>query len=750
MRNIIRLTVSACVTSLLLGCPPPPTECIEGTEAVCEDAGALPPDFCNSKEEAESDTTNCHLTITASPAAKAPKEGVYISRLSDGGTDQDWYFAQAPANLTPRSLLHIGGGYSAPQTGVNFSVNVLREGTDGGLLSVTTAIDKHGAAAPKPVDVIVPFGDSNARLFALVADEGVSGQVRVDNRNPYTLFMEIVDNPDVNEPNDTTPTPITLAGSPIQTGTQTGYIATDDDVDTFSFPVMGAGRQIVYLHLTGPDPHPMNPPPPYRLSYTLFDPSGVPLAEGVMANEFLRIDLATARLATMTGTYKVEVKGYKPPNTTLPIKGDLRVQYTVQVQLMPDVDTQEGSGGNDTAATAKAVSLSANGSTSLTGKLSYVADEEWFVVALPARASPSTLRYRVTAATSGGRYAPLTGTPARQVRVTKRVTTGATAQDRQLACRTNSTACFRGSDSDPLLVDSLCNASDPPQCLLAQRNEELPRIPELRNLVGAVPVFQNQATELLVMFRDEGIGASKYADDRDWTLELQWVDDPDEASRLAGPTVLTLSGATSVASGELTYGYGKVLDPDQWFTQPGGLRGIGDYDAYDTDRDLFQFGFGGAMGDQSWEISWELLHADGGTRAPGDIALEFTFCSTGPVPDGGLCAGSQQRIFGYNDQSLTPWYLPQSASNGRMLFSKVSTNVSTTITATPVGCTCFSAARTAAGVYFANIAAIDRVENDPIRYRVSQRIAPYPASFTTPDGGGGTCPVTDGGCQFAR
>lgn len=749
MRNLIRLTLSACVTSLLLGCPPPPTECIEGTEPVCEDAGALPPDFCNSKEEAEADQGNCHLTITSGGAPRACKDGVFISRLSDGGTDQDWYFAQAPANLNARTLLHVSGGYSAPQTAVNFSVNVLEEGADGGLLSVTTAIDRHGAAAPRPVDVILPFGDSNARLFALVADEGVSGQVRVDNRNTYSLCMEIVDNPDVNEPNDTTPTPITVAGSPIQTGSQTGYIATNDDVDTFSFPVSGAGRQIIYLHLTGPDPHPMNPPPPYRMSYTLFDPTGVPLAEGVMANEFLRIDLATARLATMTGTYKVEVKGYKPPNTTLPIKGDLRVQYTLQVQLMPDVDGQEGSGGNDTPATAKVVSLSPNGSVSLTGKLSYVADEEWFVVSLPARASPSTLRYRVTAATTGGRFAPLSGTPARQVRVTKRITTGATAQDRQVACKTNGAICYRGVDSDAALVDSLCARTDPPQCLFAQRNEELPRIPDLRNLVGAIPVFANQANEFLVMFRDEGLGASKYADDRDWTMQLQWVDDADEASRLGGPTVLTLSGATSVASGELTYGYGKVYDPQEWFTRPGGLRGIGDYDAYDTDRDLFQFGFGGAMGDQSWEISWELMHADGGMRAPGDIALELTFCGTGPVPDGGLCAGGEFRVFGYSDQSLTPWYLQQSVSNGRMLFTKVSTSVSTTITATPVACTCFSAARTAGGVYYANIAAIDRVENDPIRYRISQRIGAYPSSFTGPDGGGGTCPSGDAGCGFA-
>lgn len=751
MRTPLRLIVSSCVvTACFMGCPPEQMECLDGTEPVCPDAGSLPPDFCDSQQEAEADSVNCHLAITTGGEPnRQPKSGVFISRLSDGGVDQDWYFAPAPGGLTPRSLLHINGGYTAPQSAVNFSVNVLKVGPDGGMLSVATAIDRHGPAAPRPVDVIVPFGESNARLFALVADEGASGQVRVDNRNPYSLFMEIIENPDSNEPNDTMPTPIALAGAPAM-GTGTGYLATNDDVDQFSFQVNGASRQIIYLHLTETGMHPMNPPPPYRLSYTLFDPADRPIAEGAMANEFLQIDLATARLAPMTGTYRVQVKGFRPAGNTLPIRGDLRVEYQVAVQLLPDVDTQEGASGNDSVATARPLTMSPNGRLSVTGKISYVPDEEWFVVSLPARGSPSTLRYRLTVSATPGRFPPLTSTPARQLRVLRQVTMGATAQDRQVNCRTNATACFRGVDSDPMLVDALCNASDPPQCLYAQRNEEVPRIPNLRNLVGAVPVFAGQQTDFLIMIRDEGVGADKYADDKDWTLEVDWLDDGDEASRLGGPTMMTVGGTTSVATGELTFGYGKVFDPDEWFMRSGGLRGIGDYDAYDTDKDLFQFNLGGATGDQAWEISWELLHADGGTRPAGDIALEFTFCGSGPVPDGGLCGASQTRIFGFNDSSLTPWYLPQSASNGTMLFSRSSTMTSTTITALPIGCSCLSAARAAGGVYYANIAAIDRVENDPIRYRISQRLAPYPANFTGPDGGSASCPVVDGGCGFAR
>lgn len=745
----LRVCLCSWLLAALSGCPkPPPVECIDGTEETC-DAGTLPPDLCNSKEEAQADSVNCHLNVTTGGATPVRREGVYLSRLADGGVDQDWYFAQLPGGLTPRTLLHINGGYQAPQTAVSFSINVFKEGTSG-LSSVAAAADLHGAAAPKPVDIIVPFGESGAKLFALVADQNTSGQVRVDNRNTYSLYMELIENPDVNEPNDMMATPIALMPmGNVQQGSQTGFLATTDDVDQFSFQVTSTSRQIIYLRILGPDPHPTNPPPPYRLSYTLYDPGDRPISEGVMANEFLRIDLSTARLSTMSGTYKVKVSGYKMPNSTIPVRGDLRVGYTVEVQLLPDVDAQEP---NDTAMGAKAVSgLSANSRLSLTGKLSYVADEEWFRLSLPAHGTPSTFRYRLTAATTGGRFPPLSGTPARQLRVTKQVTTGTTAQDRQVACRTNQAVCPKAADGDPQLVDALCNASDPPQCLYAQRNEELPRLPMLRNMVGALPVPVGQPVELLVMFRDEGLGASKYADDRDWTLELEWRDDPDEASRLAGPTMIAVrsDGGSALAQGELTYGYGKYLD-SEYFNSSTGLRGRNDYDAFDTDKDLFQFSFPpSTVGDQSWEVSWELLHPDAG-GPPGDIALELTFCGAGPAADGGLCAQPQLRIFAFNDDSLTPWYLPQSASNGRMLFSKQTSVDSTTITALPVGCWCFSAARVDAGAFYANVAAVHRTSNAPIRYRVSQRIAPYPGSFTASDGGTGACPVVDAGCGFAR
>lgn len=733
----MRLSLVTCASFAALGlmaCPPPSTECVTGNEAGC-DAGGPPPDFCNSQAEADADPTHCALTVTSGGAAPVRKDGVYISKMLDGGVDQDWYVAQLPA-LTPRSLVHISGGYQATQTAVNFQLNVLREGGSG-LTSLATAVDHHvGGAAPKPVDIIFPFAESNTKLYVLAKDEG-GAQLRFDNRGTYGLYVEVQENPDVNEPNDTTPTTIALAaGSSGQQGTETGYLATTDDVDLYEFSVSGSSRQIIYAHITEVGDHPTNPPPPYQLAYTLYDPAGTPISEGHMANAYLPIDLATARLAGMTGAYQLKVQPYHAPNDTTAINGDLRVQYSVEVRLMPDLDTQEP---NDTAMTAKSLSLGANSTATVSGKLSYVADEEWFTFTLPSHATPSTLRYSVTAATSGGRFDPLTTTPNREINLVSTVTVGATAEDQVTNCKTNRAVCPRSGDGTTSFLDSFCDTNSPPQCLWAHREEELPRIPNLRNLTGAIPVTTGQANTYLIVFRDQGVGERKYADDRDYTLTVEWRDDADEAARVIGPETLPVSGTPSVATGQLSYGYGKFLnDGQEYFSSSDGLRARGDYDAVTTDQDLFQFNVT-ATTDQTWNVSWELMHVDGGTAPPGELGLELVFCTAlGSAIDGGICTGEARRVFAYSSQDLAPWYTVQSFSNAVPLFSKTSTASSTTVTALPVGCECFTGARLAPGAYFINVSALHRTENNPLNYRITQSIAPF------------SCPGSDAGvCGFA-
>ena len=104
------------------GCPKMMEECINGDEPVC-DTGMLPPDYCNTIDEAKGDPAHCSITIATGGAMPTCIQDVYISRLADGGVDQDWYTTTAPAGLTARSLLHVNGGYRVPQTAVNFSLN---------------------------------------------------------------------------------------------------------------------------------------------------------------------------------------------------------------------------------------------------------------------------------------------------------------------------------------------------------------------------------------------------------------------------------------------------------------------------------------------------------------------------------------------------------------------------------------------------------------------------------------------------
>lgn len=733
----MRLSLLPCASFAalaLMACPPASNQCVTGNEAGC-DAGGPPPDFCDSQAQADSDPTHCLLTVTTGGAAPARRDGLYISKMTDGGVDQDWYVAQLPA-MTARSLVHVNGGYQATQTAVNFQLNVLQDGA-GGLTSLATAVDHHvGGAAPKPVDIIFPFAESNAKLYVLAKDEG-GAQLRFDNRGTYGLYIEVQENPDVNEPNDTTATTIALAAaSSGQQGTETGYLATTDDVDLYEFTVSGSARQIVYAHITEIGDHPTNPPPPYQLAYTLYDPAGTPISEGHMSNAYLPIDLATARLAPAPGAYQLKVQPYHAPNDTTAISGDLRVQYSVEVRVMPDVDTQEP---NDTVATAKAIPLGANSSTSVSGKLSYVADEEWFTFTLPSHATPSTLRYRVTAVTSGGRFEPLTTTPNREINLLSQVTVGATTEDQVTNCKTNRAVCPRSGDGTTNFLDSFCDTNSPPECLWAHREEELPRIANLRNLTGAIPVTTGQANTYVIVFKDQGVGESKYADDRDYTLTLEWRDDADEAGRTGGPEVLSVSGTPSVASGQLSYGYGKFLgDGEDYFSSSSGLRARGDYDAVTTDQDLFQFNVSPAA-DQSWTVSWELMHVDGGTAPPGELGLELVFCTAlGSAVDGGICTGEARRVFAYSSDKFAPWYTVQSFSNAVELFSSTAGTNSTTVTALPVGCECLSAARLAPGAYFINVSALHRTANDPITYHITQSLTPF------------SCPGSDAGaCAFA-
>lgn len=751
MTTINRFAATALVL-VLSACPAPPEPCVEGDEPSC-DGGSLPSDGCNTPEQARSSDA-CRLTLCQD------LEG-FISTVDDGGADLDFYTVTLPGDLTAQSLLTIRGGYGGvPQTAVNFSVNVLQDQPDGGVGTVASGNDRRmGAASPKNVEIIQPYSQSGVQLTVRVGDIGGVVVPRVDNRNPYKLNVCVINNPDTNEPNDTAPTALTLAANGgVQQGTASGVLATNDDKDIFSFPVATA-RHVVYLRISSAMTSLM-PPLAYRLAYVLKDPAGGPISEGQMDNEFLQIDLSTARVAPVAGTYTVEIFGYKAPQQVSPSLGDLRLRYDVDLRVMPDLDTNEGTTGNDTPMTATPLSLALGTPTTITGRLSTVPDLEWFRLNLPARAGPAVLRFELLPAGTGGRFPPLSSIPTRQIRVAQEITTGATIQDKQVACATNPAVCPR-SFTDPTtgpgqLVNALCRGQlDPPHCLLAERNEEF-QITALRgqkNFVGSIPLASG-VTSVLFSYADTGRGRIKYADDLPWTIRVTLEDDPDEA---LVRTPLALSPTPQVSRGVITHGHGRLVEFDEEALNEGrGIRGPNDYDATESDRDTHRFSYGGATGTQSWDLEWQVGHVDGGSGAAGTLALEVNFCESGMLADGGCVGG--QRVIVPNYSAFSPWYVTANLGNRVVQFSRRPMGNATVIRIEPVACACLTPARVASGELRLTALAVDRVANDPIPYEIRQAIGTYPTGFTGTDGGAMTCPLgnvlgdggSTGGCGFAR
>jgi hypothetical protein len=130
--------------------------------------------------------------------------------------------------------VHVVAGYKPGagqdagtfNTAVNFQINVLDSNNGVVGTSLATGVDLHGSNPPTMLDLTFRYTKSNNDLFLLVQDD--TGR-KVDNLSPYSIFVEVVADPDANEPNDTpataTPIPLTSGGSGVQ-GSGGGFLAT--------------------------------------------------------------------------------------------------------------------------------------------------------------------------------------------------------------------------------------------------------------------------------------------------------------------------------------------------------------------------------------------------------------------------------------------------------------------------------------------------------------------------------------------
>ncbi|RKH70604.1 hypothetical protein D7X96_11270 [Corallococcus interemptor] len=734
-------------------------------------------DLCNSREEALSNA-DCELK----PGTPVERFLALTGDVKAG--DEDWYSIRIPANANARTLVHVTGTYLASSTPVNLSVSVLEKDKSTSLVAKS---DQHGAGAPQPVDIILPYGTPDTQLIVVVRDAPTNpARPNYDARNRYRLTVELLENPDTNEPNDVTPTPIALsAQGAVQVGNAQGYLATDNDVDRFSFPLT-AGK-IVYVRLTAPD---QGFAPNYRLSYELLRPNGTDKeSEGNVRPKVHPGVIATARKvqATLAGTWTLVVKGYRGTNDPVPA-GDLRQPYTVEVRVVDEADANDQSSGNDAYAQAFARDLvgSPGTSTSFTGRLGYVGDQDWYALRLPAYAKPSVLRYRLVEVATTPRFDPLPvelGRLAdRQVRVFTTVSTSITAENRA-TCTNDAAVCprdVREFPDAPSLVQTYCNNKDAVLCLQSLREEADPaRFPGLSNFQGALPVPTHTGTAAYHFVVQGGNG---WADDRDYRLEVSWADDDaEEVAAYSGGVeqerAKTLNGvgagnlpvpgsATFEAKGQLSYGHGRLRGNDR--ATGLGVRGPTDYDAVPSDTDTFQYQLPtlSAPEDAAWLVQWDVENLpDGGT--PHGLALDLTFCD-GNTTDGGTqtCTPVTTTSTGgaltlaYSSSVMRAWHTSASAplSSYQALYQLEKTPTTTRVTVAPYACSCLERRFIKGGTLKVAVSATERTDYTPVGYTLRTAYGDYPRSYTAADGGSPTsCPAPSqdggtwvGGCQFTR
>jgi hypothetical protein len=721
------------------------------------------PDPCTSRDEALS-LPECELVL-----------GQQVQGHISFASDQDWYSVRVPANANARTLLRVTSGYLAQSTAVNLAVTLLRED---GQSALARKVDNHGQGAPRPVEIIIPFSEPNARLLLLLADEPATpSRPQFDARSPYFVKVEVLDNPDVNEPNDTQPTPLTLqAQGAVQVATASGYLATTEDVDRFSFDV--AANKVAYLRVFAEE---LRPPPAYRLSYRLLRPDNTAEAEGQVANANIAADLANARRVKTAGTWTLEVKGYKPANDPNPVQGDLRQQYNVELRILDEQDPQDVNGDNDIIdrALVRTIGAGPGSSTSFSGRIGSVPDADWYGVDVPASTQPTVLYFRLAQGGGGGRFPPLPGFVDRQVRVFTQVRQGAALPDWRVACISDAAVCPKGYSEAPSaqqLVEAYCNTTNPPLCLRSTREEEPRNFPNLRNFEGAIPVPPHTGNlRYFFVVQDDG---NNWADDRDYTLHVSWQGDADEAARYADgaeqPGTLALSndpsgstfpappaGATAL-NGQLTYGFGRLQGEDR--TAGRGLRGPQDYDAVPSDVDSYILNLPTGLPeplDRTWAIQWTVQNlADGGL--PHGLALDLTFCDANRPGDGGATCtpvktGSRggPLTLAYRPDPLRAWHSPSGSFSGlQPLYSRQVSGGSTTFTVLPYACSCLEPRFIRGGTVRVDISATERTDYERVNYSVRTAYTDYPKSYDA-DGGPRSCPAPqmDGGswapgCRF--
>ena len=660
------------------------TSCIKGEVGESTPPVITHPDLnCNTSQDALANA-ECRLTL-----------GVEAHEYIQQAGDKDWWVVNVGA-LPPRAIVHVVAGYrlgpgtdgGAPNTAVNLQINVLDSNNGVVGMSLGTAVDQHNSNPPTMLDLTFRYTRANNDIFILVQDDNLRDY---DNLSPYSIFVEVISDPDVNEPNDTpaTATPITLTGgaSGLQ-GSNGGYLSTPGDADYYSIPVNYPSCTpstpqmcpVMWLDVVQDCPITTCPAPHrYRLEYFLRDPSGTVVATdsagagSLVSNS--NMEVATARLLKATGTYTLQVRGWIDPNnqTVIP-PGDLTFKYKVQVKIVPLQDPKEP---NDTINDAKAkptpdLTLAGPGSSgTITGRISFVPDPDYYRVQLSgASAGPHLLHYKVTPSNAPARFPALPGPRDRLLQLTTEV--DGDAGTRNACAAGDAGVCIISANPNNYnypVATNLCLATTA-QCLQSARYEspDAGSNPNLINLGNFESVLQvpphNGAVDYFFLYEDDG---TNWADDTDYTIFVEWLNEPDTAEAVPdpqrGPVAMGAGAAATALGGPsvgfLSYGIG-ALDTSVGISP---ITDVKDYDGRGDDVDTYIVDVPlGAVADARLFFQWRIPSAAMSTTPPYDLGIHLAFC----VPDGGVdCASVQTAPLNnpsaqlgliYDDAAKTSWW----------------------------------------------------------------------------------------------
>ncbi|WP_147441846.1 hypothetical protein [Corallococcus exercitus] len=272
-------------------------------------------DACNSREEALT-LSECVL-----PLDNTPRQA-YVGALYDS----DWYRVEPVAPVTQPAIIRLRAGYAVPQTPVNLTLDAWVPFTPA---RPTSRVNRHApSAAPGPVELLIPYAEeADFRLLTLRDDT-----TAFDTQSPYTVQAELLPDPDGHEPNNLpipgTAIPLTATAEGAS-GTSTGVLATEGDVDCFWFEVPASTRSIS-VHLTA---EAFSPELPFRFSYLLLTPEGGIPARQTAQDPSAATDLRSTTPASSAGRWKVWVQAYKGLDQDFVMPGDLRSRYTLEVRL---------------------------------------------------------------------------------------------------------------------------------------------------------------------------------------------------------------------------------------------------------------------------------------------------------------------------------------------------------------------------------------------------------------------------------